>query len=236
MTEVVALVTSIAACLSAIAALVVVRQNYKQRTASYRPDLIFVERTVRLQSFEQSGGMPQLSDEDGESQILVPIVNVGLGAARDLKVSWQFPIDQMISCINLLAQQSLVPAYYEHKNGFLSLESKMSWAVRWGREEEIGYVLPALISETAPKELSLPKAYVALVFGHYHFALQAHRSDKSDAAQLIDIPDLPKLKCQIDYGDIGGLKHRLEVMVSVAPVVISKDHFECVVRILRCNA
>ena len=230
MTEVISLVTSIAACLSAIAAFVVVRQNYKQRTASYRPDLILVERILRLQPFEQTGGMPQPLDQDGESQVSVPIVNVGLGAARDLKVSWRFPIDQVVSSINLLAQQSLAPAYYEHKNGFLSMESKTSWAVRWGREEEIGYVLPASIPEAPPNELPLPMAYVALVSAHYHFALQAHRSDKSDGPQPIDVPDLPRLRCQIDYGDIGGLEHRLDLMISVTPIVISKDQFDCVVR------
>ena len=230
MTEVISLVTSIAACLSAIAAFVVVHQNYKQRTASYRPDLILVERILRLQPFEQTGGMPQPLDEDGESQVSVPIVNVGLGAARDLKVSWRFPIDQVVSSINLLAQQSLASAYYEHKNGFLFMESKTSWAVRWGREEEIGYVLPASIPEAPPKKLPLPIAYVALVSAHYHFALQAHRSDKSDGPQSIDVPDLPRLRCQIDYGDIGGLAHRLDLMISVTPIVISKDQFECVVR------
>ncbi len=236
MTEVISLVTSIAACLSAIAALVVVRQNYKQRTASYSPDLILVKRIVRLQPFEQTGGMPQLSDEDGDSQVVVPIVNVGLGAARDLKVSWRFPIDQLISSINLLAQQSLAPEYYEHKNGFLSLKSKKSWFVRWGSEEEIDYVLPASTPEAPPNELPLPTAYVALVFGHYHFALHAPRSDKSDSPQLIDVPDLPKLKCQIDYGDIGGLMYRLDYWISVTPIMISKDQFEFVVQSSRCKA
>ena len=235
MTEVISLVTSIAACLSAIAALVVVRQNYKQRTASYRPDLILVERTMRLQPFEQTGGVPQLSDEDGGSQISVPIVNVGLGAARDLEVSWRFPIDRMVSSINLLAQQSLAPACYEHKNGFLWMESKTSWAIRWGREEEIGYVLPASIPETPPNHVPLPLAYVALVFGHYHFALQDHRSEKSDGPQVINLPDLPKLKCQIDYGDIGGLNHRLDVVISVTPIMKSKDQFSCVVKSTHCN-
>ncbi len=236
MTEVIALVTSIAACLSAIAALVVVRQNYKQRTASYRPDLVLVDRVMRLEPYEQTGGMPQLSDKDGESQLSVPIVNVGLGAARDLKVSWQFPIDQVVASTNLLAQRSLAPAYYEHENGFLSLKAKMSWAIRWGREEEIGYVLPASIPETPKNELPLPMAYVALVFGHYHFALQARRSDKPDGPQMIDIPDLPELKCQIDYGDIGGLKHRLDVVVSIEPIMIGGDQFSCLVRSSRCNA
>ena len=236
MTEVISLVTSIAACLSAIAALIVVRQNYKQRIASYRPDLILVETALGLQPFEQTGGMPQSLEEDGEWQVSVAIVNVGLGAARDLKVSWQFPIDQVVSSINLLAQQSLASAYYEHKNGFLSMKSKSSWAIRWVREDEIDYVLPASIPETPPNQLRLPMAYLALVVGHYHFAFQARGSDKSDGLQLIDVPDPPELRCQINYGDIGGIERRLDIMISVTPVMISKDRFECVVRSLRCNS
>ena len=236
MTEMISLVTSIAACLSAIAAFVVVRQNYKQRTASYRPELILVERAVQLQPFEQAGGRPQLLDENGESQVLIPIVNVGLGAARDLKISWRFPIDQVVSSVNLLAQESLVPAYYEHSNGFLSMKSKTSWAIRWRREQQIGYVLPASIPEAPPNELPLPGAYIALVCGHYYFALKARRSGKSDGPDLIDIPDLPELECQIDYADIGGVSHRLDVVISVTPVVISKDQFKCIVRSSRCKA
>ena len=87
MTEIISLLTSIAACLSAIAAFVVVRQNYKQRTASYRPELVLVKTPVAFQGFEKTEGFPRIADENNRTRVSIPVVNVGLGAARDLRFS-----------------------------------------------------------------------------------------------------------------------------------------------------
>ena len=223
MTEVISLVTSIAACLSAIAALIVVRQNFKQRTESYRPDLVFVKTTVWLKPFEGTQGWPQVADDNDSTQISIPIVNVGLGAARDLKVSWKFPINQVVSSVNHLSQQSLAREYFEFKNGSLSMKSDMQWTIHWKveKEAEFDYVLPASIQQTRPDQLGLPLTYIALVLGYYHFAFKS---------QSLDIPELPKLECRLTYVDIGGTKHRVDLLIAVEPMMISHDKVGAIVQ------
>ena len=75
MTELVSLATSIAACLSAVAALVVVRQNYKQRISSYKPEFVFVKTLAEFSSLNETGDLPHLAD-DTESKG----VSIGCGS------------------------------------------------------------------------------------------------------------------------------------------------------------
>ena len=101
MAELISLVTSIAACLSAVAAFVVVRQNYKQRTASYRPDFVLVRTPIQSRIFETPDGIPHWSNDGtndaANKRFSIPLVNVGLGAAREIKVVWNFPIHEFVS-------------------------------------------------------------------------------------------------------------------------------------------
>lgn len=229
MTEIVSLVTSIAACLSAIAALVVVRQNYKQRTASYRPELVLVKTPVRLQRFEETSGFPHIADENIDRRVSVPIVNVGLGAARDVKISWKFPVGQVVSSVNRLAQKALTRAYFEYKHGLLSMEPETRWVIHWKveREEEIDFVLPASIQQAPPNQLNLPMTYVALVFGLNHFAFKSQSSS---------FPDVLPLECRLEYSDIGGAQHVLDLVVHMKAVMISDNEFACLIHSSRRDA
>ena len=122
MAEFISLVTSIAACLSAVAAFVVVRQNYKQRTASYRPDFVLVRTPIQSKIFETPDGIPYWSNDGtndaANKRFSIPLVNVGLGAAREIKVVWNFPIHEFVSSVNRLAQASLTPVYFEYEITF----------------------------------------------------------------------------------------------------------------------
>lgn len=233
MIDVIFIVTGIAAFLSAIAALVVVWQNYKQRTESYRPKLVLVKTTVRLQSFEKTQGLPQVVDDNDNPQISIPIVNIGLGAARDLKVTWEFPISQVVSSVNRRVQKSLERAYYDFQDGFLSMRSDTpSWSIVWRNEKkaELDYVLPASIQQAQPDQIRLPKTYLALVIGYYHFAHKSRSLDTPDPPKVFSIPDPPELECQLAYLDIGGTKHSLDLAIEVSPVAISGNEFIAVVQ------
>ncbi|MCY4461955.1 MAG: hypothetical protein OXC26_16410 [Albidovulum sp.] len=50
MTEIISLVTSVAASLSAITAPIVMQQNYKQRSAFYRPEPVLVRTNIQSTS------------------------------------------------------------------------------------------------------------------------------------------------------------------------------------------
>ena len=55
----------------------------------------------------------KLENEDLLSFFSLPIRNVGLGAAKEVTLKWSFPIEELVSNINKMAQKSLIPAYFE---------------------------------------------------------------------------------------------------------------------------
>lgn len=133
--QIIAFFASIGACMSAIAAFFAVRQNTKQREASYRP-VLAITKTIFTASknpiSESSFADLWVEDKDdrdfGEVNLLsffsLPLRNVGLGAAKEVSLNWSFQIADIISNINSITQRSLIPAYFELQNEALSLNSK----------------------------------------------------------------------------------------------------------------
>lgn len=223
MAEFISIGTIIAAWLSAVAALFVVWQNRKQWTASYRPELVLVRTSVSLEPFEKPEELAQAADDKYNPQVKIPIVNIGLGPAKDLKVSWIFPISQAVSSVNCAAQDSLGHACYEFENGWLLKNSGKRMRIQWKVDKEavFDYILPVATLQTPPDQLRLPMAYIALLTGHYHFALKSQSCDTSG---------FPNLECQLKYLDIGGRKHSVNLVIAVDPVVISSLEIKAVVQ------
>ncbi len=126
--QLIAMMASIAACLSAIAALFAVKQNTKNREASYKPEIVAtkfsfnattgkVEKDALANNWTNSGSN---SDTSKFNEIKIPVKNIGLGSAKQVEVNWSFEIEEYVKLANTLAQQTLTPAYLELTNGFLS--------------------------------------------------------------------------------------------------------------------
>lgn len=224
LTDIIALAASAAACLSAIAALVAVRQNHKQRVASYEPHLVLVDRILTLRAFPQ---LPkQAFCEEDEDEVTVQIVNLGLGAARDLTVNWKFPGKQMISSVNRTAQRLQSPVQCKYLHRFLMLEGKHSSSsvLMYPAESRVNFLLPVSVGEAFPVNLRIPMSYMTLVSGHYHFALRRDSGHVSDP---------PKLECCIQYDDINGRTRNLNLIISIEPFDISMDLFRCTLQSTR---
>lgn len=216
--QVIALAASIGACLSALAAFLTIRQVSRQRESSYRPELT-VSRT-RFQCISNplsEGNIPDTwvdwADEAGSQDVLsffaVPLYNVGLGAAKGLKVKWSFQIEDAISKANELAQKSLTPVFYEYKNGMLSLKSDgmggqiSAWINQ--KKESIDFVLPASVNKL-PTDLIIPPAFIMIVSALVHFY------SKADDFQSFE--EIPNLIVEIDYLDIGGKKYKTKISIT----------------------
>ena len=229
MAELISLVTSIAACLSAVAAFLVVRQNYKQRTASYRPDFVLVRTPIQSKIFETPGGIPHWSNDGtndaANKPFSIPLVNVGLGAAREIKVIWKFPIHEFVSSVNRLAQASLTPVYFEYENNVLSFKkSDNRWAVLWHSESHIDFVLPTSTDQTNT-DLMVPLVYISLVSYFYQFAISGNDNEHRKIG-VTNIPDIPPLKCRIEYRDIGEVQHSVDLLIYTEAAIISDGSFE----------
>jgi hypothetical protein len=216
--QVISLAASIGACLSAIAAFLAVKQVSKQRESSYKPELVLAKTAFDCLSNPLSQGeipdtwLIRRGNEEEKNYLQsfsMPLRNVGLGAAKSVKVSWSFPMENVVSNVNELAQKSLVPAYFEYENGMLSLKSDelgcstSMWKNQ--KKENIDFVLPAQI-DNSPVELQLPHAYIQIVSALVYFSVKSE--------SIKSFPEIPALNVGIEFNDIGGSKHSAQFSIS----------------------
>jgi hypothetical protein len=203
----IALAASIGACLAAIATFLTVGQMAMQRTASFHPELV-VSRILFEGRAIFAGGLPthwvaidnadpnKSNNEESKFFFSVPLSNIGLGAAKNLKVVWEFPIEEFAVKIEGLARQTSVSANISFKNGMFSIESETlgTGTSIWKnqRVEHIDYVLPAAVQREATR-LRLPHAYVMATSAFLYFSF---------IAKSKQISELPPLKVTLDYQDI----------------------------------
>lgn len=225
--QIIALSASVGAFLAAIATFLTVRQMIQQREASYRPELI-ISRTF----FEGSkdpitkGELPthwvRKPIADGEHDSLpvfsVPLINLGLGAAKNLAVQWSFPIEEMIKQVNDLAQRTLTPAYFDLKDGAMSIKSESlgSGTSMWKNQQQdsLDYVLPVAVSNVFC-QLRLPLAFIQLSAAYLYLAAK----DKDRKS----IPDIPPIRAHLEYFDIGDKQHSADFDISIQIIMFAGD-------------
>ena len=225
--QIIALFASIAACLTAIASFIVLLQNYKQRQASYRPEIVLKKIT-----FETTECAPKLIPKEWFSQdykpqnssFALPLVNIGLGSAKQIKATWFFDFKTYINKINKSAQEALIPAYFEYKNEVLNFKSDLDSTIHiWSNQkyQEIDYILPISVDGN-PAELFFPRAIVCAIASDCFFWLQ------KDDEKKIEFPVFPKIELELCYYDIGNKKHneRFEIKIELN-VVKGKRNSPC---------
>ena len=209
--QIIALGSSIGALGAARMTYITVCEMKQQREASYRPEMVF-SRTF----FESTkkpisvGAMSSLwvtkTDADGKCEMLsrffIPLRNIGMGAAKNISVSWSFPIEKMISQVNDLAQRTSTPAYFTLENGSLSLHSDAlgNRGSPWANQQQVSldYVLPAAIQKE-PTPVELPDAFILLVSAWLFLSVK----NKDPNSTL----EIPKITVHLEYRDIGDKRH-----------------------------
>jgi len=227
--QIIALSASIGAFMSAIAAFLAVKQNTKQREASYRPELAITRTTFTAAKnplskstfadfWVENNDASGLEEINLLSSLSLPLRNVGLGAAKEVNLKWSFPIEELVSIINEKAQKTLIAAYFEYENEVLSLKSEQLSAATsmWGNQKQasVDYVLPASTDKEGVY-IHVPLAYMELVSALLYFSAKQNNHSS--------FPDIPELKLELDYFDIGGDWHQSFFKVELNVVAIHGD-------------
>ena len=171
--QVISLAASIGACLSVIAAFFAIYFYSKHSKKSYKPELVVARTHFKFTDSSDTPykllnlNKPKSKDKNTSKTMLsVPLLNIGLGVAKEVDINWSFPIEDLVSKVNKLAKKTLIPTYFEYKNDNLSLEMDSdhhSTSFSKNKQDEtIDFVIPALVDQT-PYELVLPLAYTRLV-------------------------------------------------------------------------
>jgi hypothetical protein len=210
--QIIALSASIAACLTAVATFLTVRQIAKQRASSYHPELAISRIYFHGLSDQLGmGPLPQYwaaTSESGQvddtlKQVAIPLYNVGLGTAKAVVVNWSFPIDELVKDVNELAKKTLIPEPFTYKDAVLYMKSDTfgTSTSPWKSQQRnsLDYVLPASV-QNKPVLLDLPFAYKTLCSALIFF--------QSKYKETWSFEEIPALKASFEYLDIGEHKHK----------------------------
>lgn len=212
--------------MSALAAFKIVKQNRDQLAASFKPELVLssvnftaFKSEVSTSSFAENwvkrGGDKQSSDL-GFSPLVLPIKNIGRGAAKKIEYSWGFSIDSTIKDINSRAQEALVPAFFTAEKDYVSIRSEVmgSSTSNWGiqRSGSIDYILSGEQTSSCVY-IELPPAYRLLMSALLYFM-----SVKSNE----ELSGLPELYLSLKYEDVGENEHEVSFCIDLELVSMCK--------------
>lgn len=108
------LLSGVGACASAAATLRTVYEMKKQRESSYKPDIFISKFSIH--------GEESIQFLENKS-VNVPIINIGLGSAKNIRVSFHDNIEQYIKNINIIFKELNIE-FVIHKDNVLHLDTK----------------------------------------------------------------------------------------------------------------
>ena len=217
----ISLAASIAACLTAIASFIAIIQNSKQRRESYKPQLVIKNILFEATSNGVANHIPdKWESKEFTSQknfFSLPLVNIGLGTARQIQAEWFFDFDSYIQKINKSAQKAFIPAYLEYKKEqeqlHIKIQQKTSSLNRWNiqKKQQIDFVLP--ISLTVKEtDLRIPHAIIDVISTDSFLFM-----DKNDEKNYSP-SEIPTIELQLSYLDLGNKmrKEQYEIKISIS--------------------
>ena len=96
------ILSSLGALAASIIALFTLLELFRQRKASYKPDLCVLKKHFKIINWKnilsKKWYKPDSQENDNAS---IRIVNIGFGAARNLVANWSFNVDEFIYKVNL---------------------------------------------------------------------------------------------------------------------------------------
>ena len=217
---------------TAVGTLLTVREMNKQRKASYRPELIL--ESVVFSGYNNHNSscfqdniecnfpvnwvkeiIPHESNPIEKEKILpnwfyISLLNIGLGAAREISGFWSFPIIEIVKEINQLAEKEL----FIFKKEVLSLTTGHN--IMWGTDKKINfdYVLP-VATQKESVGVRIPITYMTLVSAFIY----------SSVLKKGSLPKIAPLEFFVEYFDIGGVKYKTKINIFFELEACSQSFF-----------
>jgi hypothetical protein len=194
------LASSTAAMCAAIISFFTLFELFKQRKASYKPDLCILKRYFSVKAKGTSSDW-YLADSSQEQRASIQLVNVGVGAAKNINANWTFDLNSLIEEINKLAQKAHRSFYIENKDHFLSIETndKSNSMINAKMTDFQFEYLLASAQDPQGTTLNLPPSYSYLlpIYVGLFMELELNFNDIK----------IPSLELNLSYNDIGKNNH-----------------------------
>ncbi|WP_243359275.1 hypothetical protein [Fundidesulfovibrio terrae] len=201
--EIIAISASIGTCVSAIATLLTVREISKQRKSSHKPEIAFFRTNIiGTTDTKQSGEIPNIWKNNPDEQHscgnfpFLYLHNIGSGAAKDIEISWSFPIGEVAYETNFILEQHSENKILHYENGSLCINHEHSHSMslwRNQKNQKIDFLLPVGRDSKAIK-IIIPPAYI-LATSSFIYA-------SSISKHFEQLSNIRPLYCTINYNDI----------------------------------
>jgi hypothetical protein len=147
--------------------------------------------------------------------------NLGLGAAKNIEISWLFSFDKAISHINAITSGTEYESSFFFQNDVLKCDSEKigKWWSMWHNQrfDKIDFILPASEIKEGGR-LKLPDPYVKII-SVLVFLYSRLLSDKS----MNDMPEMPKIEVNISCADIADKKYVKKFIINISVYAITLD-------------
>lgn len=215
--------TGVATLVAALATLLTVREMAKQRKSALKPDLIsshqyayvFAEKPFLGMRYAWAKDRSRPPEGLQHSRYGITVLNVGTGAAKQLRSEWKLDLAIMVSHVNVLARSSSVPvsADIDPSTG----EVRILWPDRVTGaylvanqlDQDRGHLLPTSLDQIG-HHIEVPSVYLTLIALQVALG-QAARETVSQAGGLVRFPDALLL---LNYMDVLGEQHRKQLNVA----------------------
>lgn len=219
--QIIGIIGQIAAWITILLVFFTMREMEKQRKASQKPELIVPN--VSIFGYTNDNEIfiaTHWSNKElkNDSYILgelpkVVIYNIGAGAAKEIKIKWDFDLKSTLQTIQDYCYKNSIPVVVDSQNGFLTIEfigNESHSNIDAFANIEQPFIMPVSINSLG-FEADLPLTFLNLV--SILVFLKIHQSnmiigEKGEFHVSKYSFEIPPLYFELHYGDIGGNRYK----------------------------
>jgi hypothetical protein len=229
--SIVAILASIGSFVSGLAALYTIREVKKQRESAYKPD-IFIdsftayvkdlpwEKEVSWFSFytsifnEEGRQEEEFSKEKHYPSVLLKLINIGLGAAKNVRCTWSFDIAEAYEILKSELTGDFHVSYekayvkpYEKRIVITREKSEFYKAIdRSLFDQEVDFILPE-VSYANKKRTTIPMAITDVLTYFALFRNKLHLNSEREELVYEAFKNFPSVSLALSYEDLYAKKH-----------------------------
>lgn len=225
----IALASSLGTVIAAIIAAWSIRELRRQAAKQYRPNVVITSAMFEVSTAPEDGFWWKKPDEKAArfkdtTDYRLTLLNLGNGAAVDLRVDWWFDVDAMMKVINDLSIKRGAGIGMVRDNFGIAFLKRGKTASGARLPEysgpRIDYILP-VAEQKEPTKIGLPAGLETVLFMYYALLLEPGANLDE---RLASTPRLPNtVKASMSYKDTTGRAYRQETSVSVGIVYLDPD-------------
>jgi len=209
---------------AALAAFFTLFELSKQRKSSFKPDLCIVDNTFELEESRYDGIALAIgwASQNGTqySHCMNPgfrVVNIGLGAAKDIEVVWEYDFKNQILKINKMAEELSIANFIKEEPNSISIEVNGSSTYSVHGEDKFNNLVYLVTSNSDPKGRELPFPYRYQLIVTAYLALCSKLN-----LDLVEI-EVPSIDLNLKFVDIGKGVHKSSHKFSCNIILKSTD-------------